>query len=159
MPFNVNYMDATEFSHVVRGLMLGKPEVYNLSQLKHIDLYSCFSGFGGKYSMAQVLANELQVQIKAYPYYISQTIERRHPSWFTTYRPMGADDADNKTVTFTPGTILSCKALSPCTPISMTLSLIWRTYEENSGLSGKNAHAQAIRRPLAYPIYPAYRPI
>ncbi|WP_413742773.1 hypothetical protein ACL2XO_11830 [Sodalis sp. RH15] len=96
MPFNVNYMDATEFSHVVRGLMLSKPEVYNLSQLKHIDLYSCFSGFGGKYSMAQVLANELQVQIKAYPYYISQAIERRHPSWFTTYRPMGADDAGNK---------------------------------------------------------------
>ncbi|XBS71418.1 hypothetical protein ABK905_11065 [Acerihabitans sp. KWT182] len=46
--------------------------------------------------MAQVLANELQVKVKAYPSYISQAIAQRHPSWFTTYQPMGVDTSGNK---------------------------------------------------------------
>ncbi|WP_213992905.1 hypothetical protein [Sodalis sp. dw_96] len=96
MPFNVNYMDAMEFSHVVRGLMLAKPDTYPLATLRQIDLFSCFSGFGGKYSMAQVLANELQVRVKAYPSMISKDIEQRHPSWFHIYQPMNTDLTGNK---------------------------------------------------------------
>ncbi|NDL65382.1 hypothetical protein [Acerihabitans arboris] len=99
-PFNVNYMDAAEFSHVVRGLLLANPDKYDLARLQSIDLYSCFSGFGGKYSMAQTLANELQVQVRGYPGFISRDIEQRHPAWFKTYmpiKPKGEDDRNSYT--------------------------------------------------------------
>lgn len=87
-PFDVNHMDAIEFSHVVRGLMLAKPDIYDLARLQSVDLYSCFSGFGGKYSIAQMLANELKVPVRGYPFMISQAIEQRHPNWFHYFEPI-----------------------------------------------------------------------
>ncbi len=87
-PFNVNYMDATELSHAIRGLLLSQPEQFNFNQLQSIELFSCFSGYGNKYSTAQILANELNLAVNAFPAKISHSIRQRRPEWFKTYLPL-----------------------------------------------------------------------
>ncbi len=90
-PFNVNHMDALELSQVIRGLFLNNPYSYDLKKMQSIELFSCFGSFGGKYSTAQILANELDIPVKAYPAKISESIKLRHPEWFNIYQPMKFD--------------------------------------------------------------------
>lgn len=84
LPAGSNPLHVEEFSHVVRGLLLAKPETYDPARLQCIDLITCFSGFGGKKSFAQRLANELQVEVRSYPTLDNQAVSLRHPSWLQT---------------------------------------------------------------------------
>lgn len=87
-PFNLNHMDATEFADVVRGLPYIENNDFKLERLESIELYTCYGGYGGRFSTAQILADELNVAIKAYPHKISGALRIRRPEWFTIYRPL-----------------------------------------------------------------------
>ncbi|HEY0210423.1 hypothetical protein [Acerihabitans sp.] len=86
-PFNVNNMDAIEFSDIVRGLPYLDNAKFKFQDLESIELFSCYSGYGRRYSTGQILADELGLPIKAYPYKISDDIRQRRPEWFTWFRP------------------------------------------------------------------------
>lgn len=86
-PFNVNNMDAIEFSDIIRGLPYLDKAKFKFQDLESIELFSCYSGYGYRYSTGQVLADELGLPIKAYPYKISDDIRQRRPEWFTWFRP------------------------------------------------------------------------
>ncbi|WP_413732754.1 hypothetical protein [Sodalis sp. RH20] len=86
-PFNVNNMDAIEFSDIVRGLSYLDNAKFRFQDLESIELFSCYSGYGHRFSTGQILANELGLPIKAYPYKISDDIRQRRPEWFTWFRP------------------------------------------------------------------------
>ncbi|QWA13610.1 hypothetical protein GTU79_14155 [Sodalis ligni] len=88
-PFNVNHMDAIEFSDIIKGLQFLEDAPFILHQLESIDLYSCYGGFGYRYSTAQILADELGIKIKAYPYKVTDggRMEERRPQWFRWFTP------------------------------------------------------------------------
>ncbi|WP_213989653.1 hypothetical protein [Sodalis sp. dw_96] len=88
-PFNVNHMDAIEFSDIIRGLPFLEAPDFDLHNLESIDLYSCYSGFGRRYSSAQILADELGIKVKAYPFTVTDggRVEQRRPEWFTWFTP------------------------------------------------------------------------
>jgi len=92
-PFNVNNMDAIEFSDILRGLHHVEGLEFKLDELQSIELYSCFGGYGGRYSLAQILANELNKEIKAYPSKVSEEIRSRRPEWYRVFYPT-AENAD-----------------------------------------------------------------
>lgn len=101
-PFNVNHMDAIEFTDIIRALPYLENNNYTLGDLGNIELFSCYSGYGGRFSTAQILADELGLPIKAYPYKISDDIRSRRPEWFTVYNPrqQQAGSADNSQSSF-----------------------------------------------------------
>ncbi|TKI06693.1 hypothetical protein [Martelella alba] len=86
-PFNFNHIDAVELAHVIRGLAFNEVPLFDLNSVDRIELYSCFSGYGGRYSLAQILADELRVKVKAYPSIITHAISLRRPDWFLTFEP------------------------------------------------------------------------
>jgi hypothetical protein len=88
-PFNVNHMDAIEFSDIIKGLQFLEDTPFILHQLESIDLYSCYGGFGYRYSTAQTLADELGIKIKTYPYKVIDggRMEERRPQWFRWFTP------------------------------------------------------------------------
>lgn len=63
---NINHLDAVEFSHVIRGLCLNEPGGFSLEQVNQIELIVCYSADGGKYSSAQVLADQLGIEVIGY---------------------------------------------------------------------------------------------
>jgi len=87
-PFNLNHMDATEFADILRGLAYVEGNEFKFDKLESIDLYTCYGGYGGRFSTAQILADELNLAIKAYPNKISDQLRLRRPEWFTVYRPL-----------------------------------------------------------------------
>ncbi|WP_131867542.1 hypothetical protein [Biostraticola tofi] len=87
-PFNVNHHTAPELAHIIRGMVYSVFGVDDLSHFTRLELYTCYGGFGGIYSTAQILANELKIEVKSYPHKISEDIKRRHPHWFKIYRPI-----------------------------------------------------------------------
>ncbi len=87
-PFNVNHMDAIEFSDIIRGLSYIKEIPFNLNVVTSIELFSCYSGYGGRYSTAQILADELGIEVKAFPHKISDDIRIRRPEWFKIFKPI-----------------------------------------------------------------------
>ncbi len=87
-PFNVNHMDAIELSDIIRGLSYIQKIPFNLKEVISIELFSCYSGYGGRYSTAQILADELGIEVKAFPHKISDDIRRRRPEWFNIFKPI-----------------------------------------------------------------------
>ncbi|MFT4465602.1 MAG: hypothetical protein ACMX3H_14200 [Sodalis sp. (in: enterobacteria)] len=62
-PTNINYYDTLECAEVVLGIN----ELHNQGRpLKELELISCYGGYGGAHSCAQVLANRLQIPVKSY---------------------------------------------------------------------------------------------
>ncbi|MGL9773933.1 MAG: hypothetical protein ACR5LG_08480 [Sodalis sp. (in: enterobacteria)] len=62
-PTSINHYDAVECAEVVLGIN----KLYNQGrQLKELELISCYGGYGGAHSCAQVLANRLQIPVKSY---------------------------------------------------------------------------------------------
>jgi hypothetical protein len=98
LPFNVNHMDAIEFSDIIRGLPYASVVPFSLKTLQSIELFSCYSGYGRRFSTGQVLANELRIPIKAFPHRISEAIKLRRPEWFRFYTP-AASLAENDLAT------------------------------------------------------------
>ncbi|XBS68078.1 hypothetical protein ABK905_14520 [Acerihabitans sp. KWT182] len=86
-PFNVNNMDAFEFSDIIRGLPFLQNATFSLQDLDRIELFSCYSGYGGRYATAQILADELGVPIKAYPFKVTDELQIRRPEWFISFTP------------------------------------------------------------------------
>ncbi len=86
-PFNINHMDAIEFSDIIRGLPHLENAVFNLQELTSIELFSCYGGYGNRYSTAQILADELGVDVKAFPHKVSDDIRTRRPEWFRVFHP------------------------------------------------------------------------
>ncbi|WP_410015003.1 hypothetical protein [Sodalis sp. C49] len=86
-PFMVNHMDVVEFSDILKGLKYLDGEKFDLRSITSIELTSCFSGYGSRYSTAQALANELGIRVYTVPPYISDTVRLRRPEWFYDYYP------------------------------------------------------------------------
>lgn len=86
-PFLINHMDIIEFSDVLKGLAYVDNGRFNLENITGIDLISCFGGYGGRYSNAQLLANELGIKVNTAPPYVSDGVRSRRPEWFGEYIP------------------------------------------------------------------------
>ncbi|NDL63072.1 hypothetical protein [Acerihabitans arboris] len=86
-PFNVNNLDAIEFSDIIKGLAYLDGAKFALKNITGIDLGSCFSGYGRRYSTAQILADELGMKIRTAPHYITDAVRRRRPEWFHDFEP------------------------------------------------------------------------
>lgn len=97
-PFNINHMDALELAHAIRGLLLADSRKIDFNAVEYIELYSCFSGYGGQYSTAQIVANELNIAVKSFPDKISPAIKNRRAEWFTRYQPLTTASKDNNHV-------------------------------------------------------------
>lgn len=81
-PGNINGMPGVEAAHAIRGAMVSKG--YNLSRVLTLDLLSCYGSSTfinipqfRKYSSGQVIANELNIDVIAYP---SRVGDNRHMS-------------------------------------------------------------------------------
>ncbi|WP_387689162.1 hypothetical protein [Photorhabdus sp. RM71S] len=79
-PGIVNYMDAIEFSDVVRGLSLRTGDVINFKMVGAIEFQSCYGAFG-KQSSGQILADKLRKKVTAYPLKYSGAIAQ-NPEWW-----------------------------------------------------------------------------
>ncbi|TKI06691.1 hypothetical protein [Martelella alba] len=94
LPFNINHMDALDLADIIRGLPYVSKEPFSLAQLQSIELFSCYSGFGQRFSTGQILADALNIPVKAYPHRISEEIRARRPEWFRVYQPRSPAMAD-----------------------------------------------------------------
>ncbi len=56
-----------------------------------LELESCYGGFGGKYSNAQIIANELNIRVKAYKWKVSAHSKQKNPNNYVSKEPMGND--------------------------------------------------------------------
>ncbi|HEY0210424.1 hypothetical protein [Acerihabitans sp.] len=86
-PFLVNHMDVIEFADTLKGLTYVDNGRFDLHNITGIDLISCFSGYGRRYSNAQLLANELGIKVYTAPPYVSDGVRLRRPEWFREYDP------------------------------------------------------------------------
>ncbi|HBO5145228.1 TPA: hypothetical protein L4W69_005767, partial [Pseudomonas aeruginosa] len=88
-PSIVNYMDALELSHAIRGLIKVRGNGINMEGIASVELNSCYGALGSP-STGQVLADILGKKVKAYPLKYSKAIET-NPEWWrptpTTYEP------------------------------------------------------------------------
>ncbi|WP_237713017.1 hypothetical protein [Serratia sp. M24T3] len=57
-------------------------------QIIKLELKSCFGGFGGKYSNAQIIANELNIPVKAYKGKVSEYLKQKNPNDYVMKEPM-----------------------------------------------------------------------
>ncbi len=90
-------MDAIELSDIIVGLQYIDDTKFILRSIASIEPYSCFSGYGHEYSTAQILADELGIEINTYPHKISDEIRQRRPEWFHRYRPAETKRLDQET--------------------------------------------------------------
>ncbi|WP_387689159.1 hypothetical protein [Photorhabdus sp. RM71S] len=79
-PWIVNYMDAIEFSDVVRGLSLRAGDIIDFRMVGAIEFQSCYGAFG-KQSSGQILADKLGKRVTAYPLKYSNVIAQ-NPEWW-----------------------------------------------------------------------------
>ncbi|QRX82757.1 serine/threonine-protein kinase [Glaciimonas sp. PAMC28666] len=89
-PFNVNRMNGEEIVHAVRALAYRQN--IDLEQATHLTLYSSFGGFGGHLSIAQTIANLLNVKVTAAPFEASNQDISNQGSWFKEFQPEAFDD-------------------------------------------------------------------
>lgn len=78
-PYNVNYADPYEFYHNVRALL--KSSQQDIGKIQIIRLHICGAGWGGAKSTAQVLANNFNIKVEAYPYWV-KVKNLRKPEWW-----------------------------------------------------------------------------
>ncbi|WP_350307136.1 hypothetical protein [Photorhabdus viridis] len=79
-PGIVNYMDAIEFSDIVRGLSLRTDDAIDFRMVGAIEFQSCYGAFG-KQSSGQILADKLGKKVTAYPLKYSGAIAQ-NPEWW-----------------------------------------------------------------------------
>lgn len=60
----------------------------DMAKITMIDLQSCYSAFGGRYSTAQLLANRLGKNVRGYPGRITQQVVNANPVSGIVFRPM-----------------------------------------------------------------------
>jgi len=69
-PFNVNRRSAANLAQGIEALApsvgMSFVKTEGKQQVNYIQLYSCYGGAGGRFSTAQVLADKLQVPVRAY---------------------------------------------------------------------------------------------
>lgn len=86
---NINHMTGFKAAEEIKKI-LGVQKIYRL------ELFSCFGGMWGGASSAQVIANELNVPVKAYKWTISNAISRQHPNRYVMRYPRIDSAANDK---------------------------------------------------------------
>ncbi|HEY0210457.1 hypothetical protein [Acerihabitans sp.] len=83
--FKTNFMSSQELVHIIRAMIYIDADLPDLNALQSIEMLSCFDGYDGFTHTGQVIADEFQVQVDTYPYWITDAVMARHPQWFTTF--------------------------------------------------------------------------
>lgn len=78
---NTGHFSGVNTAKHIRTLLDGR-------RITRLELKSCFGGYGGKFSNAQIISNELRIDVKAYTIRVSTDSQQRHPNAFTVRRPM-----------------------------------------------------------------------
>ncbi len=90
--FKNNHMSASELTHIIRGLTFVNDDLPGFNELESVKLVSCFERYDEGAFFGQILANELNLMVESYPYYITDKVQLRHPHWFTIYLPHAKND-------------------------------------------------------------------
>ncbi|KVZ87491.1 hypothetical protein WL22_27645 [Burkholderia ubonensis] len=97
-PYIINYMDASEFYHAIRGYALRPESGVVLDRIQKIRLQSCFGAWGGERSSAQILANRSQKTVEAYPFWVKAR-KLNEPDWWArkkkTFNPQSGSALDD----------------------------------------------------------------
>ncbi|WP_129505105.1 hypothetical protein [Aeromonas veronii] len=64
-PFGINNMSGKQLSRYLKRYLVSRN--IDINTINMIDLRSCYSAYGGRFSTAQVLANRLQKNVRGYP--------------------------------------------------------------------------------------------
>ncbi len=136
--FNANNMDAIELADVIRGLTFATNMKFDISALVSIELFSCYGGYGGRFSLAQILADELNVPVKAYPSVISIEIQKRRPEWYRYYLPTANEKTSETNI---EDYLLDNKQFNLAQSVHQRLhdlmNLIRKTLQANTGVRRK----------------------
>lgn len=81
---NTGHFSGVQTANKIGTLLDKKPII-------RLELESCFGGFGGRYSNAQIIANELNIPVKAYTGKVSEYSKQKNPNNFVLKQPTGND--------------------------------------------------------------------
>ena len=79
---NTGHFSGVQTANNIETLLGEKPII-------RLELESCFGGFGGKFSNAQIIANELTIPVKAYTGKVSNYSKQRNPNNYVLKVPRG----------------------------------------------------------------------
>lgn len=66
----------------------------NMASVNMIDLQSCYSGLGGRYSTAQIMSNKLGKNVRGYRGKFSERLIHNNPAAGKVFRPMSSDSSE-----------------------------------------------------------------